>query len=357
MQLKLKLDEDTSDALKEKALYAQYEKEEWKAIRPHNINSIESNGVLGNIMYKTLDAIQDYKNNDFKPPNPSEYINLMTKGTNVELELPYTPAEAKPFLVNLQKRAGNLHAILSELFNKQQVIPFSFLQDFLNTYDIKEILGILKNMSIHLGRGIFVLNSDRVYSNEINPSEYRKIRNQILEIFKNMLKSNNLNGITIHEITVILKENYNRIIVNRVLLDLCEKCGENWKLRFTEDAIHDFEKIVEIENIPKISEEIKGNIAQEAHLSPPKKISKKNLGKEELELNIKNLVINELRNEGVKTYMQLLNLAKQTVESSLYTELEEILQKIINENCITIKNAILLIQSDNLELNSVFLIL
>ena len=353
MQLKLKMDEESAEVKRERAMYAEYEKEEWKLLRQHPISSSESVAFLGSMISRTIETFQEH--HAAKKLSAKEYLTTLTAGTNETINLPLTLPEARPFLTELQKGAAtNLRAVMGELFQKQQIIPFTFLREFFTDVSSEQLLDAIKGVAQHLGRGIFALQSDRLYGGEKNPIELRKTRNALLEIFRKSPLQ-----VIPRDVLGKLMPEPSRDVLNKALADVADKDEEGWRLRFAEEGLADFDQVMAgqanepiieivepeppIERIKKTEPDMteKMVIHEKSNVTVPDKMAE--------------TIMEELRREGVMTYMQLVNIAKQEVPPSMYQTVEEALTKIVDENCTVIGKAIILTKASDSSIQTVIL--
>ena len=327
MQLKFRMDEESAEAKQERLLNEQFEKEEWKKLRKHIIDSDDSK----NLMQAIIEVKDEFKmeSDEIEKYNTEKYMSLITAGINEVKELPYINPEAKPFLCNLQKSSETLNTLLGELFQRQQVIPFIFLNEFFTKYTRENVIKVLKSLSAHVCRGIFALNSDRLYSSERNPNQLRNARNNLLKLLRDIPP---LKEIPREEIDK--KMNCPIPIITRVLEDVGESENNQWRLKFSEYGLDDFEEA--ISDYPLLSKTMTDIQENEPKKKFQKGIEEGTEGFERVELEM----IEELKNEGVMTYMQLLNIAKQKVSSEMYSKLDPMLERIIGTNAVTIKNVV-----------------
>jgi len=323
MQLKARMEEESPEARQERLLNEQYEKEEWKTLTPHTMSSDESKEIVEDMLQS--DKVME-ENRAVEKYSAEEYMSLLTAGINKEEELPYAIPELKPFLTKLQSSSDSLSTVVGELFQKQQILPFSFLQEFFTKVSRENLLEVLKGLSIHICRGLFALNADRLYRTERNQKALRNARNEVLKILRQLGSWQYISRENIDK-----HIQYPRQIVNKVLKDVAENDDNKWRLKFSEYGIDNFEEIVSVDPLAfKQSEMIAVELMQ--HI----KQERKSEGE-----HIESIMLEELKKGGIMTYMQLLNLAKQKVNSDMYSLLEPTLEKVITSHATFIKNVII----------------
>lgn len=335
MQLKSRMEDESPEARQERLLNEQFEKEEWLTLRPHLTNSAESNHILRTAL-QSGESMGECGAGERR--SVEEYVALLTAGVGREAELPYAIPESKPFLAELQRSAESLSAAVGELFNKQQVLPFVFLEEFFKRASRENLVETLKGLAAHVCRGIFALNADRLYRTERNQKTLRNARNEVLRVLRQL---GSWQYISREDIDKYIK--YPREVVNRILEDVGESDKDKWRLKFSEFGIENFEKVVDID--PLASEA--ADIAVE---ELPQPISS---GDKEDSSYIESIIHEEIKREGIMTYMQLLNHAKQKVSSKLYSQLEAILDTVIATHATTINNVLIYSQSNGGSLQEV----
>eukprot|EP00826_Nyctotherus_ovalis_P026832 TRINITY_DN2092_c0_g7_i1.p1 TRINITY_DN2092_c0_g7~~TRINITY_DN2092_c0_g7_i1.p1 ORF type:complete len:352 (-),score=99.36 TRINITY_DN2092_c0_g7_i1:198-1253(-) len=336
MQLKSRMEDESPEARQERLLNEQFEKEEWLTLRPHLINSPESDGILQTAL-QGGESMEECGAGEKR--SVGEYVSLLTAEINKDAELPYAVPESKPFLTQLQRSAGSLSAAVGELFSKQQVLPFTFLEEFFKKASRESLVETLKGLAVHVCRGIFALNADRLYRTERNQKTLRNARNEVLRVLRQL---GSWQYISREDIDKYVR--YPREVVNKILEDIGESDKDKWRLKFSEFGIENFEEVVSIDSLVSDATDI-------AVEKPPQSIYDSE-NKEDSSY-IENIIHEEIKREGIMTYMQLLNHAKQKVSSKLYSQLEAIIDTVIAAHTTTINNVLIYSRSSEESLQEV----
>ncbi len=354
MQLKKfgKPEEESEETQREKALLEQYEKEEWRPVKIHP--EAESKNILHQLGLRGGEFLPEWHGQ--KTLTPDHYLDVLTAGMNDSQNLPMASPESRPFLTDLQKNTENLHNAVGELFQRQHVIPFTFIREFLPHADPAQLLDVIKNIAVHVCRGIFAINSDRVFGGEKNVAELRRVRNAVLELLRK-----SPSGVFTRDsvaAAIGLPVATNRALLDKVLPDVCDKVNWKWQLRFVTEALEDFSP----ESIPKSAVPLstEPTVAQgKADAEEDKEVHAEAEGKkamteeekqdpamdvdEATKAKMAETITDELRRQGVgvMNYEQIESLLKH--ELGIDTDkIQSVVQDIIAQNCVSIGNAIIL---------------
>lgn len=267
-----------------------------------------------------------------------QYLSALTAGLNEIQTLPCAAPESAAFLTDLQSKGSSLQENIGMLFMKQHIIPFSYLLFVFPTINKQELFNILKQVAIHVCKGIFSIKTERLYASDRNVAELRNARNKMLEIFA---KTPPETGISRELIAQTLKCHPN--VLATVVADCGEKIQDNWRLKCSDEGIKDFtfyedDKIL----IEKAHLEEKKHVPQETEEKKSDPTSKAKITK---------IIYEELRNQGVLTYEQILSIVQKEMGADAMNNYEDSVNEAIEGNCIKIGNSILLpkVDDENIE--------
>eukprot|EP00831_Metopus_contortus_P084781 TRINITY_DN9709_c0_g1_i5.p1 TRINITY_DN9709_c0_g1~~TRINITY_DN9709_c0_g1_i5.p1 ORF type:complete len:322 (+),score=58.98 TRINITY_DN9709_c0_g1_i5:150-1115(+) len=232
---------------------------------------------------------------------------------------------------------------MRQLFRKQQILPFSYIKELLKVQDSASFFSSLSSCSVHLTSGLFAIKSERLYASESNVWDLRKARNAVLDTLRRLPIHESISKEALFQQGIASRE-----ILNRILPEIADQKDGQYRLKFIDESIDDFNSHLPFDSLVSDSRSsIAAHKAPEIRSEPMEDTKLSNVIDEAELAMAKEVVIEELRRDGVSNSSILLGTLKNDRRIKNKDNLDAVLKKVVQENCVVIEESILLSESND----------